>query len=235
MPYLTQPACFVIGRCFFRAGIYVPSIARSARTIYQASHRIKAHRSTSQLHLQRLFLTSRPFPLCHLLLLRFEMSFGVLGYWLRAVLSGETNISFYTLPLSWIICLLPRLFAVFTYATSTGKPIEFGHPRNLAQVAGSDPALTSRTRGRIIRAEAAATDTIESAPYFGAAILAGTQLGLPVGLLNALSLAYLATRVAYINAYIFSETIAVAVLRALFFTIGHMIIWWLFILAGMQT
>lgn len=163
------------------------------------------------------------------------MSFEILGYWLRAVFSGETNISFYTLPLSWIICLVPRLFAVLTYAAATGKPVEFGHPRNLAQIAGSDPALTSRTRGRIVRAEAAAADTIESAPYFAAAILAGNQLGLPVGLLNALSFAYLATRVAYIDAYIFSETIAVAVLRAALFFIGHMITWSLFILAGMQT
>jgi uncharacterized MAPEG superfamily protein len=162
------------------------------------------------------------------------MSFEVLGYWLRAVFSGETNISFYTLPLSWIICLFPRLFAILTYATSTGKAVEFGHPRSLVQVAGSDPALTSRTRGRIVRAEAAAADMIESAPYFAAAILAGNQLNLPVGLLNALSLAYLATRVAYIHAYICSETIAVAVLRATLFSFGHMIIWSLFILAGMQ-
>lgn len=162
------------------------------------------------------------------------MGFEVLGCWLKAVFSGDTNISFYTLPLSWMICLVPRLFAVLTYATSTGKPVEFGHPRNLAQVAGSDLALSSRTRGRIIRAEAAAVDTIESAPYFAVAIVAGNQVGLPNGALNALSLAYLATRMAYIDAYIFSETLAVAVLRAALFSIGHMIIWSVFILAGMQ-
>jgi uncharacterized MAPEG superfamily protein len=103
------------------------------------------------------------------------MAFEALECWLKAVFSGDTNISFYTLPLSWIICLVPRLFAVLTYATSTGKPIEFGHPRNVAQAAGSDLALSSRTRGRIVRAEAAAQDTIESAPYFAAAILAGNQ------------------------------------------------------------
>lgn len=114
------------------------------------------------------------------------------------------------------------------------KPVEFGHPRNLAQVAGSDLALSSRTRGRIIRAEAAAVDTIESAPYFAVAILAGNQVGLPNGALNALSLAYLATRMAYIDAYIFSETLAVAVLRAALFSVGHMIIWSVFILAGMH-
>ena len=162
------------------------------------------------------------------------MGFEVLVCWLKAVFSGETNISFYTLPLSWMICLVPRLFAVLAYATSTGKPVEFGHPRNLAQVAGSDPALSSRTRGRIIRAEAAAVDTIESAPYFAVAILAGNQVGLSNGLLNALSLAFLATRIAYIDAYIFSETVAVAILRATLFSVGHMIIWSVFILAGMQ-
>jgi uncharacterized MAPEG superfamily protein len=162
------------------------------------------------------------------------MGFEALGRWLNAVFSGETNISFYTLPLSWMMCLVPRLFAVLAYTTATGKPVEFGHPRNLAQVAGSDPALSSRTRGRIIRAEAAAVDTIESAPYFAVAILAGNQVGLPNGVLNALSLAFLATRMAYINAYISSETVAVATLRATLFSVGHMIIWSVFIFAGMQ-
>jgi uncharacterized MAPEG superfamily protein len=163
------------------------------------------------------------------------MEFEALWCWLKAVFSGDKNISFYTLPLSWMLCFVPRLFAVLTYATSTGKPIEFGHPRNLAQAAGSDFALSSRTRGRIVRAEAAAQDTIESAPYFAVAILAGNQVGLPNSLLNALSVAYLTTRVAYIDAYIFSETVPVALLRAALFSIGHMIIWSVFILAGLNT
>jgi uncharacterized MAPEG superfamily protein len=162
------------------------------------------------------------------------MGFEALGRWLNAVFSGETNISFYTLPLSWMMCLVPRLFAVLAYTTATGKPVEFGHPRNLAQVAGSDPALSSRTRGRIIRAEAAAADTIESALYFAVAILAGNQVGLPNRVLNALSLAFLTIRMAYINAYISSETVAVAILRAILFSVGHMIIWSVFIFAGMQ-
>jgi uncharacterized MAPEG superfamily protein len=162
------------------------------------------------------------------------MGFEALGRWLNAVFSGETNISFYTLPLSWMMCLVPRLFAVLAYTTATGKPVEFGHPRNLAQVAGSDPALSSRTRGRIIRAEAAAADTIESASYFAVAILAGNQVGLPNRVLNALSLAFPVIRMAYINAYISSETVAVAILRATLFSVGHMIIWSVFIFAGMQ-
>jgi uncharacterized MAPEG superfamily protein len=162
------------------------------------------------------------------------MLFEGLAYWVRDVFYGDTNISFYTLPVSWMMCLVPRLFAVLTYATCTGKPVEFGHPRNLCQVAGSDPALSSRTRGRIIRAEAAAQDTIESAPYFATAMIAGNLVGVPTSLLNALGVAYLATRMAYIDAYIFSETVTVAVLRAILFSIGHMIIWSVFILAGLR-
>lgn len=162
------------------------------------------------------------------------MDFECLSRWLKGVFSGDTNISFYTLPMSWMICLVPRLFAVTTYAACTGKPVEFGHPSILAQVAGSDPALSLRTRGRIIRAEAAAQDTVESAPYFAVAILAGNQAGLPSSLLNALSVAYLATRMAYIDAYIFSETVTVAISRAALFFVGHTIIWSLFILAGLR-
>ena len=66
-------------------------------------------------------------------------------------------------------------------------------------------------------------------------MLAGNQAGLPSSLLNALSVAYLATRIAYIDAYIYSETVIVASLRATLFSIGHMIIWLVFILVGLRT
>jgi hypothetical protein len=39
---------------------------------------------------------------------------------------------------------------------------------------------------------------------------------------------------AYIDAYIFSESITVAGLRATLFSIGHIIIWSVFILAGLE-
>jgi uncharacterized MAPEG superfamily protein len=65
-------------------------------------------------------------------------------------------------------------------------------------------------------------------------MIAGNLVGVPTSLLNALGVAYLATRMAYIDAYIFSETVTVAVLRAILFSIGHMIIWSVFILAGLR-
>lgn len=163
------------------------------------------------------------------------MNLEHLGHLLGAVFSGNMNISLFTLPLAWMMGLVPRLFAIHTYAAATGKPAEFDHARSLLRVASSDPSLPPRTRGRIIRAEAAARDIFESAPLFAVAILAGNQVRLPGSLLNILGLSYLVTRMAYIDACIFGENAIVARLRSILYFIAHTITCSLLILVGLRT
>jgi uncharacterized MAPEG superfamily protein len=157
-----------------------------------------------------------------------------INLWAKAVALGSTNISYYTLPILWLLYLIPHLFARFIYTTSTGKHFDFFDFKALAPTAGSDPALPPHVRAQISRAEAVAADTAKCAPIFAAAILAGNQVGLSNSLLNALSLAYVLTRVAYIDASIFCESIMMAVLQVILSFTGHCIICTIFILAGMS-
>lgn len=156
---------------------------------------------------------------------------------IAAVVMGTTNISYYTIPLCWSFCLRPRLYANSAYWTGAGKLIDFSQPRSFAHSVRSDPALSSSDRGRflrdrILRADAAVATTVESVPYFGVAILACNQVGVSYGWMNALSLAYSTTRLAYIEAYMYSDSLVLTALRIFFFFLGHGIVLTMFVLAG---
>lgn len=152
-----------------------------------------------------------------------------------AVSLGYKNVSIYTLPLVWAMCSLPHLFALCTYTLSTGKTVGRGQPRDLVQVAGSDPALSSCTRDRILRAEAAAADVGHTAPMFASAILAGNLVGLSPGSLNLFSLAYLVTRTMYVIAYVAYETTGGVFVRSLLSLSCHALIWTIFAFAGKKS
>jgi uncharacterized MAPEG superfamily protein len=162
------------------------------------------------------------------------MIFETLKLWAKAVVLGDINVSYYTLPVLWVLCLVPHLFARFIYTTSTGQNVDFFDLKSLAPTAGSNPALPPRVHAQVSRAETVAADTAKCVPIFAAAVLAGNQVGLSNGLLNAWSLAYVLTRVVYIDASIFCESLTMAVLRVILSFTGHCIICMIFILAGIS-
>lgn len=118
---------------------------------------------------------------------------------------SKTNISLYTLPVGWILCLLPRFYAAYLFTTTTSKRLDMILPRALAARATSDPALTSATRDRIVRAEAAQANGLENVGYFAAAVVAGNVAGLSKGLLNSLSVGFLVSRGLYSWMYVVGE------------------------------
>lgn len=142
------------------------------------------------------------------------------------------NLSLYTLPAAWFIALMPRVFAMRTFVTATGRGMDTTYPRGLAERAASDPALSSETKSRIIRAEAAQANGFENVGYFAAAVVAGNFAGVSKGWLNALSLGYLAARFVFNHAYIFGGTKGLAMLRTVVFFAGQGMVWTLFVMAG---
>lgn len=146
----------------------------------------------------------------------------------------KTNISLYTLPISWILCLLPRFYAAHLYVSRTSKPLDLLLPRALAARASADPALQHATRDRIVRAEAAQANGLENVGYFAAAVVAGNVAGLSKGLINCLSVGYLLSRGLYSWLYVVGDTKGMAIARTGVFFGGQGLIWALFILAGNQ-
>lgn len=144
----------------------------------------------------------------------------------------KTNVSLYTLPVSWILCLLPRFYAAHLYTTTSHKPLDMLLPRGLAARASADEALTKATCDRIVRAEAAQANGLENVGYFAAAVVAGNMAGLSKGVLNALSLGYLISRGVYSWAYVVGETKKMALFRTGVFFGGQGMLFALFIMAG---
>lgn len=144
----------------------------------------------------------------------------------------QTNLSLYTLPASWLLCLLPRLYAAYLYTTTTSKSLDLVLPRALAARATADQALDSSTRDRIVRAEAAQANGLENVGYFAAAVVAGNMAGLGKGLLNALSFGYLVSRGVYNWIYVVGGTKGLALVRTGLFFGGQGLVFALFVLAG---
>lgn len=144
----------------------------------------------------------------------------------------QTNVSLYTLPVAWLLCLAPRIYAAATYYSSTSNSPNFLHPRSLAQKAISDRTLDTRSKNRIVRAEAAQANGLENVGYFAAAVVAGNFAGLEKGVLNGLALGYLGSRLVFNWVYVINETSLWAGVRTAVFFAGQGMIFALFILAG---
>lgn len=74
----------------------------------------------------------------------------------------------------------------------------------------------ARQEGFRRRADAAQANGFEALPLFAAAVVIAHQLGAPQGRLDALALAFLAARVAYIGAYLADR----AMLRSIAWIVG---------------
>lgn len=144
----------------------------------------------------------------------------------------ETNVSLYTLPAGWVLCLLPRFYAAYLYTSTTSKPLDLILPRALAARAAADQALDSATRDRIVRAEAAQANGLENVGYFAAAVVAANVAGLSKSSLNALSIGYLVSRGVYNWTYVVGATKKMALVRTAVFLGGQGMLFALFIMAG---
>jgi uncharacterized MAPEG superfamily protein len=145
---------------------------------------------------------------------------------------AQTNISMYTLPISWILCLAPRLYAAYSYTTLSSKPIDLLLPRALAARATAEPSLTIAERDRIVRAEAAQANGLENVGFFAAAVVAANVAGVSKLVLNSLSLAYLVSRALYNWLYVVGDKKSLALARTVVFFAGQGILFSLCILAG---
>lgn len=84
----------------------------------------------------------------------------------------------------------------------------------------------------IIRAEGAQQNGFENLGIFTAGVVAGNAAGLDAGYLNALSTAYVATRVVYTFVYVSNRTRAVAHIRSVVYVGGSLLVMAMFVGAG---
>jgi uncharacterized MAPEG superfamily protein len=146
----------------------------------------------------------------------------------------NTNISLHTIPPTWCLALIPRMWGRIKYAKAVGHDMDIRNPRDHYNAVASEEALSPELRGRILRAEGAMQNHLDNMGLFAAAVVAGNVAKLSPGMLNGLSLGYLLCRVVYMYVYIRNETRAQAFVRAVTFFSGLGVVFALFHMAGLR-
>ncbi|KAJ9609139.1 hypothetical protein H2200_006910 [Cladophialophora chaetospira] len=126
----------------------------------------------------------------------------------------STNVSYYTVPVAWLLAFAPHIYAAGRYSVLTGtrpvdaksrasdqkdKNLAFNKtsPRTFMSLVESNPRLSQDKKDELFRAEAAHSNGMENLGWFAASVVAANSAGVDVSWCNALSLWYLANRVVY--------------------------------------
>ncbi|CAJ2502755.1 Uu.00g101490.m01.CDS01 [Anthostomella pinea] len=120
---------------------------------------------------------------------------------------SRDNISLYLVPVAWVVAIMPRFWAASNYRKACGKDFNALQPRDMVSQINLDQAIDSKTKGRLLRAEAAQQNGMENMGLFAGAIAAGNAAGLSPATLNGLGLAYVGLRVVYNHIYIFNDLV----------------------------
>ncbi|OAP57503.1 hypothetical protein AYL99_08241 [Fonsecaea erecta] len=121
----------------------------------------------------------------------------------------QANISYYTVPLAWLLSFSPHIYAIVRYNThghpagSSGAPKFNGSsPRTFLATVQANKHMSQETKDRLFRAEAASLNGFENLGWFAAGVVAANVAGVDVAWINALSLWYLFNRAVFNLAYI---------------------------------
>ncbi|KAJ4336776.1 hypothetical protein N0V87_005169 [Didymella glomerata] len=142
------------------------------------------------------------------------------------ILDVPRNFSLYAIPAAWILSIAPHF-----YAASLGK-FDNKNPRTYTRDTEGDQSIDKATKAKIVRAEGAQQNGFENLGLFAAAVVIGNVAKLPNETLNTLSVAYLASRVAYNALYVGGTTDMLSNLRSVSFLTGVGIIFTFFIKSG---
>ncbi|KAF7197321.1 hypothetical protein HII31_01372 [Pseudocercospora fuligena] len=143
-----------------------------------------------------------------------------------SLIDATRNYSLYAIPAAWVLSIAPHF-----YAASLGK-LDNKNPRTYTRDIDGDQSIDKATKQTIIRAEGAQQNGFENMGLFASAVVIGNVAKLDNWTLNALSGAYLASRVAYNLLYINGTSDATATARSVSFLTGIGIIWTFFIKSG---
>ncbi|KAI1505910.1 hypothetical protein F5X99DRAFT_174963 [Biscogniauxia marginata] len=113
----------------------------------------------------------------------------------------EGNFTFYTVPAAFILLFLPKLYS---FALG-GKYLDPAHPRKYQPAIAEADDLEAKTKARILRAESAFANGLETISLYAAAVASINIARADPVVANALSIAYLGTRAAYNVVYVFLQ------------------------------
>ncbi|PTB65283.1 hypothetical protein BBK36DRAFT_21083 [Trichoderma citrinoviride] len=139
------------------------------------------------------------------------------------------NYSLFTVPVAWVICMLPG-----TWATSVaGSSYDLANPRQYLTTLSSDNKIDKARLQRLMRAQSAMENGFETLGLYAASVAAANHARVDPWWLNVLTVGYLASRVAYIYAYIvLCQNRKLAPVRSGIWAVGAGAITALYVMAG---
>lgn len=139
------------------------------------------------------------------------------------------NISYYTIPVALVACLVPHVLAV----TGAKGTFDNANPRTLKENLEKSESLDKETKLRVARAKAASDNGFETIGLYAAAVVAANTAGVDITLLNRLTIGYVLSRFAFIFVYVqLGGNRKTAPVRSLTWFAGISAIITLFITAG---
>lgn len=147
------------------------------------------------------------------------------------------NISLYLVPFAWLLAMLPRVYSLTAYVAHSKAQLSDAmkkNPRSIPAIVAADKTLPPQVRDRILRAESAMINGYDNLGYFAAAVCVGNTARLDVPLLNLLAVVYIGSRLLYIPAYIYNDTVRSVYTRSAVFAVGLIVNVALFVLAGVR-
>ncbi|KAH6658141.1 hypothetical protein BKA67DRAFT_656362 [Truncatella angustata] len=112
--------------------------------------------------------------------------------------SFERNFTFFTVPAAFVLLFLPKLYS---FALG-GRYLDPASPKKYQPSVLEADDLDYKTKARILRAEAAFANGLETIGLYAAAVAAVNIAPVEPGTANILALVYLATRVVYNMIYV---------------------------------
>ncbi|KAG6008600.1 hypothetical protein E4U21_004240 [Claviceps maximensis] len=107
------------------------------------------------------------------------------------------NISYMTVPAVFFLsCLLPH-----SYAVASSGVYDNANPRGFKDAVARG-GIDKKRQQRLLRAKAASENGFESLGLYAAGVVAANQAGVGAWTINALTLGYLVSRIAFVFAYV---------------------------------
>ncbi|KAK7937408.1 uncharacterized protein PG986_014276 [Apiospora aurea] len=143
--------------------------------------------------------------------------------------SFDKNFTFFTVPAAFVLLFLPKL-----YSFSLGlKYLDPADPKKYQPAVLKADDLDDETKARILRAEAAFANGLETLAFYAAAVAAVNVQGVNPVAANILSLLYLASRIVYNVVYVvLQDNPRWALVRSMTWFCGIGIIFAMFFTAG---
>jgi uncharacterized MAPEG superfamily protein len=144
-----------------------------------------------------------------------------------------TNLSFFAVPVYWVLCLLPHNYAIYIIQKANNGRWDNSSPRSSNWDATLRKSTPADVYSRYERAEAAQKNGFENFPIFTGAILAGNFAHLDTRTLNLFVVVYLFMRILYTLVYVSVSSHRLSLLRSTIWFLSTLLCMGIFVKGGL--